>query len=91
MESSAERRRFFSLKEVFTGSHEGVSEGKKVGAIAEFLGEHVSSVDGAGNVFDLDEEVLFLAFAEKNSLRLRCLIPLVIVVLALSQHARLSS
>ena len=43
-----------ALKEGFTGAHEGVSEGPKVGAIAEFLGENVSAVNVANNVFNLD-------------------------------------
>ena len=43
-----------ALKEGFTGAHEGVFEGLKVGAIAEFLGENVSAVNVAGKVFDLD-------------------------------------
>ena len=41
-----------ALKEGFIGSHEGVSEDPKVGAIAEFFGESVSKVDFSRNVFD---------------------------------------
>ena len=53
------------LKEGFTGAHEGVSDGPKLGAITDFLGENASVVDVSGNVFDLDGEVLLLAFTEK--------------------------
>ena len=54
-----------ALKEGFSGAHEGVSESPKVGAIAEFLGENDNAVDVAGNVFDLDGEVLLLVFWDK--------------------------
>ena len=54
-----------ALKEGFDGAHEGVSEGPKVGAIAEFLGENISAVDVSGNMFDLDREFLLLGYAEK--------------------------
>ena len=54
-----------ALEDGFAGAYEGVSEGPKVGAIAEFLGENVSAVDVAGNVFDLDGEVLLLVFWDK--------------------------
>ena len=79
-----------ALKEGLVGAHEWVPKGPKVGAIAEFLGENFSAVDVAGNVFYLDREVLLLAFMEKNSRRMRCLRPLVVVVLVQSQHLRLS-
>ena len=55
----------FARKEGFAGSHEGVSEGLKVGSIAEFLGENVSAVDVARNMFDLDGKALLLSFADK--------------------------
>ena len=54
-----------ALKGGFAGAHEGFSEGLKVGAISEFLGENVSAVDVSGNVFDLDRKVLLLEFADK--------------------------
>ena len=76
-----------TLNEGFTGSHERVPEGQKVGAILEFLGENFGAVDFSGNVFYLDCEVLLLAFTEKKSLRLRCLRPFYVVVLAQLQHA----
>ena len=42
------------LKKGFAGAHEGVPEGSKVCAIAGFLGENISAVNVACNVFDLD-------------------------------------
>ena len=42
------------LKKGFAEAHEGVPEGPKVGAIAGLLGENVSAVNVACNVFDLD-------------------------------------
>ena len=42
------------LKEGFTGAHEGVSDGPKLGAITDFLGENASVVDVSGNVFYLE-------------------------------------
>ena len=53
-----------ALKEGFAGANELVPEGPKVGAIADFLGENISVVDIAGNVFYLDLEVLLLALEE---------------------------
>ena len=58
-----------ALKEGFAGANELVPEGPKVGAIADFLGENISVVDIAGNVFNLDLEVLLLALEEFFSRR----------------------
>ena len=55
---------YLALKEGFVGSHGEVSEGPKVGTIAEFLGENISAVGVAGNVLDLDGDVLLLAFED---------------------------
>ena len=54
-----------TLKEGFTGAHEQVPDGPKVGAIAELLGKNVRAVDFAGNVFYLYCKVLLLAFVDK--------------------------
>ena len=43
-----------ALKGGFAGAHEGFSEGLKVGAIAELLGENVSAIDVSRNLFYLD-------------------------------------
>ena len=43
-----------TMREGLAGTPERFSEGPKVGAIAEFLGENFSTVDVAINVFDLD-------------------------------------
>ena len=37
-----------------------------MGTVVEFLGENVSTVDFAGNMFYLDYEVLLLSFTKKN-------------------------
>ena len=44
-----------------------------MGAIAEFLGENVRTVDVSGNVFDLDGQFLLLSFAYKVFLEVEML------------------
>ena len=53
------------------------------------FGENFSAVDVSGNVFDMDWQVLLLELVDAVYQRLRCLRPLVVIILAQSQHERL--